>query len=118
MRLAALLLSTMLLFPQQTPPSAPEAPSPPFEQWLQALIDEARARGYSDELINSTLVGLKPISRVVERDTSQAEFRITLDRYFRTRINHRVIRMGRQMATEQSALLRRDPETYDVSPTV
>jgi len=81
MRLAALLLSTMLLFPQQTPPSAPEAPSPPFEQWLQALIDEARSRGFSDDLIDSTLVGLTPIARVVERDTAQAEFTITLDRY-------------------------------------
>jgi membrane-bound lytic murein transglycosylase B len=118
MRLAALLLSTMLLFPQQTPPSAPEAPSPPFEQWLQALIDEARARGFSDDLINSTLVGLKPISRVVERDTSQAEFRITLDRYFRTRITQRVIRMGRQQATEQRALLRRVQATYGVSPSI
>jgi len=118
MRLAALLLSTVLLFPQQTPPSAPEAPSPPFEQWLQALIDEARARGFSDDLINSTLVGLKPIPRVVERDTSQAEFRITLDRYFSTRITPRVIRMGRQQATEQSALLQRVQATYGVSPSI
>src|SRR5678816_3385951 len=98
MRLAALLLSTLLLFPQQTPPSAPEAQSPPFEQWLQALIDEARTRGFSDDLINSTLVGLTPIARVVERDTSQAEFTITLDRYFRTRITPRVIRMGRELS--------------------
>ena len=41
MRLPALLLSTLLLIPQQTPPSAPEVPTPPFEQWLQALIGEA-----------------------------------------------------------------------------
>jgi membrane-bound lytic murein transglycosylase B len=118
MRLAALLLSTMLLFPQQTPPSAPEAPSPPFEQWLQALIDEARARGYSDELINSTLVGLTPIARVVERDSAQAEFTITLDRYFRTRITPRVIRMGREQAQEQRALLLRIQATYGVPPSI
>jgi len=118
MRLAALLLSTVLLFPQQTPPSAPEAQSPPFEQWLQALIDEARGRGYSDELINTTLVGLTPIPRVVERDSSQAEFTITLDRYFRTRITPRVIRMGREHAMEQRALLRRIQTTYGVSPSV
>src|SRR5262245_53039258 len=103
MRLAALLLSTVLLLPQQTPPSAPEAQSPPFEQWRQALIDEARARGFSDEVINSTLVDLTPIPRVVERDTSQAEFRITLDRYFRTRITPRVLRLGRQHAMEDRA---------------
>ena len=67
MRLPALLLSTLLLIPQQTPPSAPEVPTPPFEQWLQALIGEAHERGYTDELINATLVGLTPIARVVER---------------------------------------------------
>jgi peptidoglycan lytic transglycosylase B len=118
MRLAALLLSTVLLIPQQTPPGAPEAPSPPFEQWLQGLIDEARARGYSDELINSTLVGLTPIARVVERDSAQAEFTITLDRYFRTRVTPRVIRMGREHATEQRALLGRIQATYGVSPSI
>jgi membrane-bound lytic murein transglycosylase B len=118
MRLAALLLSTVLLLPQQTAPSVPEAQSPPFEQWLQALIDEARTRGFSDDLINSTLVGLTPIARVVERDSSQAEFTITLDRYFRTRITPRVVRMGREHAMEQRALLRRIQTTYGVSPSI
>jgi len=118
MRLPVLLLSTLLLIPQQTPPAAPEALSPPFEQWLQGLIDEARARGYSDELIGSTLVGLTPIARVVERDSAQAEFTITLDRYFRTRITPRVVRLGRERATEQRALLGRIQTTYGVSPSI
>src|SRR5262245_66688640 len=118
MRLPALLLSTLLLFPQQTPPTAPETSSPPFEQWLQGLIDEARGRGFSDDLINSTLVGLTPIARVVERDTAQAEFRISLDRYFRTRITPRVIRMGREQAMAQRALLQRIQTTYGVPPSI
>src|SRR5262245_57205181 len=118
MRLPALLLSTLLLFPQQTPPTAPETSSPPFEQWLQGLIDEARGRGFSDELINSTLVGLTPIARVVERDSAQAEFTITLNRYFRTRITPRVIRLGKERATEQRVLLGRIQATYGVSPSI
>jgi membrane-bound lytic murein transglycosylase B len=118
MRLAALFLSTALLVPQQAPPGAPEAPTPPFEEWLQGLIAEARARGFSDELINATLSGLTPIDRVVERDTSQAEFTITLDRYFRTRVTPRVIRGGRENATEQHALLLRIQATYGVSPSI
>src|SRR5262245_38865837 len=105
MRLPALLLSTALLTAQQVPPGAPEAPTPPFEEWRQGLIAEARSRGFSDELINATLSGLTPIDRVVERDTSQAEFTITLDRYFRTRVTPRVVRAGRENATEQRALL-------------
>jgi membrane-bound lytic murein transglycosylase B len=118
MRLPALLLSTLLLIPQQTPPSVPEAAPPPFEQWLQALIDEARERGYTDELINSTLVGLTPIARVVERDSAQAEFTINLDRYFRTRITPRVVRIGTQQATAQRALLERIQAAYGVSPSI
>ena len=118
MRLPVLLLSTVLLIPQQTPPTAPEAPSPPFEQWLQGLIDEARSRGYSDELVTSTLVGLTPIARVVERDSAQAEFTITLDRYFRTRITPRVVRMGREQALQQRALLGRIQAAYGVSPSI
>jgi membrane-bound lytic murein transglycosylase B len=82
------------------------------------VIDEARARGYSDELINSTLVGLSPIARVVERDSAQAEFTITLDRYFRTRITPRVVRVGRERATEQRALLGRIQASYGVSPSI
>jgi membrane-bound lytic murein transglycosylase B len=104
--------------PQQVPPPAPETPSRPFEEWLQELIDEAHARGFSDDLINATLTGLTPVSRVVERDSSQAEFTITLDRYFRTRITPRVIRIGRQHAMDDRALLRRIQTAYGVSPSV
>ena len=117
MRLTALLLSTALLLPPQGPPSVPE-PSPPFEEWLQAVIDEAHARGFSDELIASTLTGLTPIERVVERDSSQAEFTITLDRYFRTRITPRIVRIGREHAASERPLLRRIHASYGVSPSI
>lgn len=93
-------------------------PSPPFEEWLQAVIDEAHARGFSDELIASTLTGLTPIERVVERDSSQAEFTITLDRYFRTRITPRIVRIGREHAASERPLLRRIQASYGVSPSI
>lgn len=93
-------------------------PSPPFEEWLQGVIDEAHARGFSDELIASTLTGLTPIERVVERDSSQAEFTITLDRYFRTRITPRIVRVGREHATSERTLLRRIQASYGVSPSI
>ena len=115
MRLAALLLATTLLAPQQT---AVEPPSQPFEDWLQGLIAEAHTRGYSDQLIEATLTGLTPIPRVVERDSSQAEFTITLERYFQTRVTPRIIRLGRQHAMQEAALLRRIRMQYGVSPGV
>jgi len=115
MRLAALLLAAALLTPQQT---AAPPPSRPFEDWLQDLITEAHARGFSDELIDATLSDITPISRVVERDSSQAEFTITLDRYFQTRVTPRVIRLGREQAMEERAVLRRIRMEYGVSPGV
>jgi membrane-bound lytic murein transglycosylase B len=78
------------------------------------VIDEARSRGYSDGLIGQTLTGLTPIARVVERDSSQAEFTISLDRYFRTRVTPRIIRMGREHATQEQTLLRRVRSEYGV----
>src|SRR5438132_11759708 len=116
MRLAALLLAATILTPQQDAVQPP--PRPPFEEWLQGVIDEARARGYSDELIDSTLTGLTPIQRVVERDSSQAEFTISLDRYFATRITPRVIGLGRQHAMEERALLQRIRAEYGVPPGI
>ena len=116
MRVAALLLTTALLSTPQDAVQPP--PQPPFEEWLQGVIDEARSRGYSDELIGQTLTGLTPISRVVERDSSQAEFTISLDRYFRTRVTPRVIRMGREHAMQEQTLLRRVRMEYGVPPGI
>src|SRR5712691_9898610 len=115
MRLAALLLAVATLTPQQ---SAVEAPSRPFEEWLHDLVDEAHARGFSDDLIEATLTGLTPLPRVVERDGSQAEFTMTLDRYFRTSVTPRIVRLGWQQAIHERTLLRRIQSAYGVSPSI
>jgi len=116
MRVAALLLTTALLTAQQDAVQPP--PQPPFEEWLQGVIDEARARGYSEELIGQTLTGVTPISRVIERDSSQAEFTITLDRYFKTRVTPRIIRIGRQHALQEHTLLQKVRSQYGVPPGI
>jgi membrane-bound lytic murein transglycosylase B len=38
-------------------------PRQPFDEWLADLLIEARARGYSDELLDQTLAGLTPLPR-------------------------------------------------------
>jgi len=95
-----------------------EEPSRPFDAWLTDLIADARSHGFGDDLLNDTLAGLQPLPRVVERDRSQAELTITLDRYFRTRITPRVIRLGRQHATSERTLLRAIQTTYGVPPSI
>src|SRR5258705_8945390 len=115
MRILALLLAGVLLAPAQ---EVVEEPSRPFDAWLGDLIADARARGFEETLLNETLAGLQPLPRVVERDRSQAELTITFDRYFRTRITPRVIRLGRQHAASEQALLRRIQATYGVPSSI
>jgi len=115
MRLLALLLAGVLVAPAQ---NSVEEPARPFSAWLDDLIAEARSRGFQDDVLNSTLVGLEPLPRVVERDKSQAELTITFDRYFRTRITPRVIRLGRDHAMSERDLLRRIQTAYGVPPSI
>jgi membrane-bound lytic murein transglycosylase B len=122
--LAATLLSPAQDTPQ-VPPAAPpqpqvagETPSRPFDDWLKDLIADAHTRGFDDTVIDETLVGLRPIPRVVERDSNQAEFTINLDRYFKTRVTPRIIREGRQHALKERTLLRRVQAAYGVPPGI
>ena len=114
MRILAVLLAATLLAPAQTVVEEPR----PFSDWLADLIADARSRGFSEALLVDTLGGLQPLPRVVERDRSQAELTITLDRYFRTRITPRVIRLGRQHLTSEATLLRAIRTTYGVPPSI
>src|SRR5437867_6056797 len=67
----------------QTPEQpAQVAAQQPFEEWLGALIKEAEERGYGPVLIDQTLIGLEPLTRVVASDRSQAELTITFERYY------------------------------------
>jgi membrane-bound lytic murein transglycosylase B len=115
MRILALLLTGVLLAPAQ---EVVEEPSRPFDAWLGDLIADARSRGFEESVLNNTLAGLQPLPRVVERDRSQAELTITLDRYFQTRITPRIIRQGRQHAASERALLRRIQTTYGIPSTI
>ena len=108
MRAAVLLISCLLA------PAALADDPPPFEAWLAELIDEARGRGYSDELVGAALADLTPIERVIQSDRSQAEVKLTFERYYRARVTPRVVARGREMASRHRTLLRRIERDYGV----
>jgi membrane-bound lytic murein transglycosylase B len=87
---------------------------PAFDQWLQALIAEAHDRGYSPHLIEQTLVGLQPLTRVIQNDRSQAELVVGFERYYRTRVTPQFVRHGRELAWQHRRLLDRIEDAYDV----
>src|SRR6478735_5026742 len=76
-----------------------------FSAWLTDFVTEARGRGFSDELLSQTMSGLEPLERVIQADRNQAELNPGFSRYLSGRLTPAMIRQGRAMATQQSALL-------------
>jgi membrane-bound lytic murein transglycosylase B len=94
------------------------AQGPGFGEWLDALLAEARERGYSEELLQQTLVGLTPLERVIKADRRQTESILTFEEYVRRRITPEVVRRGRDLADEHRDLLTRIQQTYGVPPSI
>ena len=86
----------------------------PFDEWLDALIDEARSRGYSDTLVAETLEGLEPLPRVIQADRTQAELTPGFSRYLSTRITPEMVRRGRELGRTYRTLLGRIEDRYEV----
>jgi membrane-bound lytic murein transglycosylase B len=99
-----------------------QAPAPdeqlPFEQWRQELIAEARARGYSEDLIQQALADIEPLPEVIRNDRSQAELVVGFDRYYRSRVTPQVVRQGRELAGQHRAVLARIEAAYEVQRRV
>jgi membrane-bound lytic murein transglycosylase B len=99
------------------PAPAQEAPADPkleFSVWLRELVDEARRRGFSDDLVAQTLSGLEPLPRVIESDRNQAELNPGFARYLSSRLTPAMIRNGRTMARQHATLLGRIEKAYGV----
>jgi membrane-bound lytic murein transglycosylase B len=100
--------------PNGVPEGAPAAPAQPFDEWLGALIAEARGRGFSNELVDETLTGLEPLHRVIASDRSQAELNPGFNRYYTNHVSRAMVRRGRALSEEHADLLRRIETRYNV----
>jgi membrane-bound lytic murein transglycosylase B len=107
----AVLLAVALV---QAPQEPVGEPPPPFDQWLQELMAEARSRGYSETLVEQALADIEPLPRVIQNDRSQAELVVGFDRYYTTRVNAAVVRRGRELAREYRTTLARIESDYEV----
>jgi membrane-bound lytic murein transglycosylase B len=116
MRMTLLVFGLLAAFTGTAGPqsSVPAEPPVPFDVWLAELIHEANDRGYDENLIEDTLVGIEPLPRVIQADRSQAELNPGLDRYLSTRVTRTVINRGRAQAKEHRALLTRIEDQYGV----
>ena len=112
---ASLIALTVALGAQQpAAQSPPPEPSRPFEAWLTDVIAEARTKGFGDPLLQQTLVGLEPLTRVIESDRSQAEFTPGFDRYLSTRLTRTMTTRGKEAIRLHDRLLDGIEKTYGV----
>ena len=115
--LVAIVLASAAVLAQDSPAPPPEPPQDPkleFSMWLTNLVADARARGFSDDLIAQTLSGLEPLHRVIQADRSQAELNPGFTRYLSSRLTAPMIRQGRTMATLHRTLLDRIEKEFGV----
>lgn len=89
---------------------------PPFGDWLEALLAEARERGYSERVLKETLSGVEPIERVIQSDRSQAELTPGFEHYLSSRVTRTVMRRGRDLGRQHRTLLQRISAKYGVQP--
>jgi membrane-bound lytic murein transglycosylase B len=105
-----------------TPPASrtPETSSrPSFADWLAGVRAEALARGVREQIVDEALGHLsEPLPVVVERDRTQAETVLPLERYVVRRITPAVVRTARQMLARHRALLDQVAARYGVPPRI
>jgi membrane-bound lytic murein transglycosylase B len=95
----------------------PPLPMPPFDVWLAELRTEAESRGIRPEIVERAFAHVEePVAQILERDRSQAEFRLDLEGYLKRRLTVPTVRMARQMYKRHRTLVTRVGTAYDVDP--
>jgi len=95
------------------------SPSFSFAAWLEGVRLEALARGLDESVVTAALTGISaPERTVLERDRTQAETVLTLERYLSGRVTPGARRTGDAMWARHRTLLRRVSSRYGVSERV
>ena len=104
--------------PQASSPAPPSAPQQTFEEFLVGLRTEAAAKGISPATIEAALTNVERLPVVTERDKSQPEQVITLDKYVSQRITTKTVATAKTMAETHAELLQKVEAAYGVPPSI
>ncbi len=88
----------------------------PFPQWLEIFRSEAVQEGISQGTVDSALVGLNPIQRVIELDNKQPEGKKTFVQYRQNVVTPDRLRQGRALMRDYAAELDKASRAYGVAP--
>jgi membrane-bound lytic murein transglycosylase B len=86
----------------------------PFAEWLEGVRAEALERGIKAATVQQAFEGLQPLPVVVERDRTQAEFTLSLDRYLARRLTNVLVRDTRAALARHRRVLTRVGTKYGV----
>jgi membrane-bound lytic murein transglycosylase B len=95
---------------------AQPAQSGAFALWLQALRQEASARGISPRTLDQALNGIEPDQKVLDLDRNQPEFTLTFAQYAARTVTRQRIEQGRKLLDEYRPLLDKIAAAYGVEP--
>lgn len=87
-----------------------------FAEWLKALKAEAMAKGISESTLQTALVDLRPLEKVIELDRNQPEFKKDFWSYLKMTVTSSRIRKGRNLLNEHGDLLEKIKDRYGVQP--
>lgn len=88
-----------------------------FNEWLEALRQEALERGFKPETVDQAFSEIQaPIKPVVKNDRNQAEFVQTYNSYLNARLTDWKTSKGREMMSEHGKVLADIEAAYDIQP--
>lgn len=112
--IAALIVALLIASPVAAQVKA--NPKGDFQTWLQGIREEALQRGIRPEVVAEALADVKPNRRVIKRDRSQSEFKLTLSTYLGRVVTPRNVKVGAAKARKYKALLDAVAAKYGVQP--
>jgi membrane-bound lytic murein transglycosylase B len=96
-----------------------EAARPSFPDFLASIKTEALSRGIREDIVDEALADIaEPNAVVLERDRTQAEAVLSLEKYLNRRLTPKVIGTGREMLARHHDLLEQIGKKYSVAPQI
>ena len=113
-RVAVILVSLAAIAAAQPPSPDPPA-RPSFSEFLAAVRADALSRGIRPEIVEQALSNIdEPMPIVLERDRSQAETVLSLEKYLAMRLTPQRIERGREVLARHRELLARVANRHGV----
>ncbi len=112
-----ILAGTVCCAMAQAPaPAEPEEPKVAFDVWLADFRKEAVAKGITEETFDAALSTAHPISRIIELDRNQPEFKLTFRQYLTRTVPKSRVETGRRLLRENKEILEKVSAKFNVQP--